>query len=226
MRLRHGDHPRVGVDRHPGQRHDLGARAGPPRRRAAAGSAACRPRRAGLDHRHRSRTGRGGRQTAHRLCGHVGLDPGVQRAVADHPDHVGAPQLEPAVACGQHRGAVGGQPASRDRRTRCGWRRACRSSPSMVVTCPQPRSSGYTATALLVDRGDAAQVDVARVAPQHVPGGRIAAVDLAAVTGHHGSRRPGPARRSWGWPRSTAGAATAGTSRADFSPGHRRRRAG
>ena len=64
---------------------------------------------AGLEHRHRGRTGRRGHQPAQQRAGHVGFDPGVEGAVADHPDHVGAPQLEPAVAGREHRGAVRGQ---------------------------------------------------------------------------------------------------------------------
>ena len=75
------------------------------------------------------------------------LDPRVDLAVAERSDHVRPPQLQaasspPTAPSCRRRTARRGR-----RRSRCAPVRVHPVVASMVLTCPQPRSSGYTATA-------------------------------------------------------------------------------
>ena len=53
---------------------------------------------------------------------------------------------------------------------------------------PAPADVGIHRDGVAVDIRDAAQLEVTRVAPQCVSGGRVAALDLATVTGDHTAR--------------------------------------
>ena len=126
-------------------------------------------------------------QPAHRRGGRARLDPGVECAVRQHPDHVRAPHLQAAVPGRQHGGAVGGQPDFW-----VGVAGAAGPAPAGLgvdrADLPAAADVGIHRDGVVVDVRDAAQLEVTRVAPQRVSGGRVAALDLATVTGDHAAR--------------------------------------